>query len=89
MGDYKLTHQCMTFNAETKSITTSKLKGTVNVPSKAVDKVSTQPQDQLQSGRNILTLESDPVCISVNAVEICFQNAGDWRERTKRNVMPW
>jgi len=39
--DYKLTHQSMSSNIETKSVTTSKPKGTVSVPPQAVDKAST------------------------------------------------
>ena len=59
--DYKLTHQSMGSNAETKSITPSKPKDTSNVPPQ--DKTSTQPRDQDRSGRNRgMTLRSGPVC---------------------------
>ena len=60
--DYKLTHQSMGSNVETKSIATSKSRGTVSVPPQVVDKVSTQSWDQDQSGRNRMTLRSGPVC---------------------------
>ena len=60
--DYKLTHQSMGSNVETKSIATSKSRGTVSVPPQVVDKVSTQSRDQDQSGRNRMTLRSGPVC---------------------------
>ena len=48
--DYKLTHQGISPNPDSKSVTTSKPKLTGSVPPPAGDKGSTQPRDQDQSG---------------------------------------
>ena len=60
--DYKLTHQNMGPNTDTKSVPTSKPKGTMNVPPPVIDKAS-HPRDQDQPGRNKgMTLRSGSVC---------------------------
>ena len=57
---YKLTHQSMDSNTETKGGATSKPKLTSSASLQVVDKSSAQPRDQDQSRGT--TLRSGPVC---------------------------